>query len=119
MRLAWRLAGLGNPLHVVNHAQEAADYLSERLLCQPGGPGMPTLMLLDLKLPSMARLELVKWICQQDGIRSLRVVVLSSSNLAADVEHAKGLKVSGYWLTPPEPHKLKEIAASLDGLLRS
>jgi CheY-like chemotaxis protein len=121
MERAWQKVGLlPHPLYIVRDGQEAADYLrgTGRFAERAVYP-MPALMLLDLKLPRMSGLDLLKWIRQQDGIRALPVVVFSSSNLVEDIEHAKALGVSDYWVKPADPRKLTEMVASLNCVLAS
>lgn len=118
MRRAWRAAGLHHALHVVIDGQQAVDYLSDKGVFsdRPAHP-VPALVLLDLKLPKIPGLEVLEWIRRQDTVRSLSVVVFSSSTLADDVSRATALGVSGFWVKPSEPHKLQEIVTDLGALL--
>src|SRR5215467_9181661 len=116
MQRAWQKIGLSYPLYIARDGQEAADYLA--------GAGvtyaLPALMLLDLKLPRMSGLELLTWLRgQRDGIRSLPVVILSSSNLGSDNDDANALGVSDYWIKPGHLRKLEEMVTSLKDILAS
>src|SRR5215831_8670358 len=92
MRRAWERAGLSNPLHVVSDGQEAEDYLSgEGQYANRGMCPTPALVLLDLRLPKITGLDLLKWIRAQPTLRTLHVVVLSSSDLPQEVQRTKAL----------------------------
>src|SRR5262245_33679630 len=118
MERAWRKVRLSHPLYIVGDAQEAAHYLTGTgRFTQRSECPMPALMIMDLKLPRMSRLELLKWIRRQDAIHALRVIVLSSSGLATDIEQAKDLGVSDYWVKQSDPQKLEEMVASLKSVL--
>jgi CheY-like chemotaxis protein len=83
MRRAWQKTGFPNPLLVVRDGQEAAEYLvGNGEFADRAEYPLPTLMLLDLRLPRMSGFELLAWLRgQEDGIRALPVVILSSSAL--------------------------------------
>src|SRR5215475_13217083 len=115
---AWETVRIPHSLFIVRDGQEAAHYLAgtgrfadsaEYAFPYP----FPDLMLLDLKLPRMSGIELLNWIRHHNATRDLRVVVLSSSSLAADIEQAKPLGVSDYWVKPNDSRKLQEMVASL------
>jgi len=119
MRRAWQKVGFQNPLLVVRDGHEATEYLlGVGEFADRGRYPFPTLILLDLKLPRISGFELLAWLRgQEDGIRALPVVILSSSALFADNAAAKALGISGYWVKSGDPRKLGEMVASLDGLL--
>ena len=121
MRCAWHKARFPNPLFVVGDGQEATEYLlGAGEFADRAKYPFPTLMLSDLKLPRMSGLELLEWLRgQEEGIRSLPVVILSSSALDTDVAAAKDLGVIDYWIKPGNPRRLAHMVAGLDGLLAS
>jgi CheY-like chemotaxis protein len=117
MRRAWRRAAVNNPLHVVTDGQEAEAYLSGvgRYADRAVHP-MPTLVLLDLKLPRVTGLELLEWIREEPTTRALRVIILSSSDLVRDRERAQALAANAYWIKPSDPRALDEMVMSLKQL---
>src|SRR5262245_50648581 len=118
MRRAWQKVRIPNPLHVVRDGQEATEYLmGAGEFADRAEHPLPTLMLLDLKLPRMSAFEVLAWLRgQEDGIRSLPVVILSSSAIFADMAAAKALGISDYWIKSGDPRKLEEMVARLNGL---
>ena len=114
MRHAWTNAGARNPLHVVTDGEQALQYLSgEGKYANRDEHPMPGLILLDLKLPKLSGLNVLKWIRQQPEIHLLPVVVLSSSNSPQDVCDAYELRANAFLVKPPHAKALSETVASL------
>lgn len=116
MRLGFANAGLTRPLHVLTDGQQAIDYLAGT------GPyadraiyPVPGLMLLDLSLPRVSGLDVLRWICDQAHLHELPVVVLSTSARRDDWLQAQHLGANGYLVKPPDmttlPHILKPLIA--------
>jgi two-component system response regulator len=77
---AFSKTNVSNPVHVVRDGQEAVDYL---LGCSPGA--RPALVLLDLKLPRIGGLEVLRRIRADERTRTLPVVILTSSSEEQDL----------------------------------
>jgi CheY-like chemotaxis protein len=114
MKRAAREAGILDSLHVAQDGQEAIDYL--------GGFGdyadrqrfpLPHLVLLDLKLPKVMGFEVLKWIREQPALKTIVVIVLTSSDLKPDVDLARRLGANSYMIKPSTPDKLKEMIARI------
>ncbi|MEO6184063.1 MAG: response regulator [Verrucomicrobiota bacterium] len=115
MRFAWKKAGLLNKIQVVTDGEQAMHYLSgEGQYANRAEHPMPRLVLLDLKLPKVSGLEVLKWIREQPAIHTLQVVVLSSSNRPMDVHTAHALRANAYLVKPSDTEGLAQIAASLN-----
>ena len=101
MRRAWAKAGIRERLQTVSDGEEAIQYLSGRgpYLNRVEHP-MPTLVLLDLKLPKVLGLDVLKWIRAQPSLESLRVIIFSSSARQADQEAAQTLGADAYFVKP-------------------
>src|SRR5580700_7590377 len=82
----WKFA---NPIQVVRDGEQAMEYLSGdgRYADRTAYP-FPALVLLDLKLPHMSGLDLLKWIRAQPEIGKLPVVVLTGSKNMEDFTKA-------------------------------
>ena len=114
MKRAAREAGILDSLHVAQDGREAMEYL--------GGLGeyadrqrfpLPSLVLLDLKLPRVMGFEVLKWIRQQPALKGTIVIVLTSSDLKTDVDLAHRLGANSYLVKPSTPDKLKETIARI------
>jgi CheY-like chemotaxis protein len=104
---AFRRANIVNPLQVVQDGEVAVLYLDGQ------GP-LPTLMLLDLKLPRLSGLEVLEWLEQQPELKRLPVVVLTSSRENADVNRAYDLGANSYLVKPVAFNNLLEMVRSLN-----
>jgi CheY-like chemotaxis protein len=80
VRRAFSKSNVVNPLQVVRTGEEALEYLvgTGRYSNRSEYP-LPELILLDLKLPGIDGLQVLRWIRQQPGLKALRVVVLTAS----------------------------------------
>jgi CheY-like chemotaxis protein len=98
---AFRKANLLNPIQVVGEGEVAVAYLSGQA---PYGDRarypLPTLLLVDLKLPRMSGFEVLVWLRQQPGLKRLPVVVLTSSKESRDINLAYELGANSYLVKP-------------------
>jgi len=92
MQFAFRRAAVANPLVILTDGQQVIEYLSGvgKYADRTKYP-FPCLLLLDLKLPLIGGLEILKWISHQRPGLSLQVVVLSSSGQPSDTDRARAL----------------------------
>ena len=84
---AMEKAGVLHPLHVARDGKEAITYL-EKITNGSSAHVLPILVLLDLQLPLVRGLDVLKWIREQAGLRTLIVVIHSSSHLDIDIARA-------------------------------
>src|SRR5436190_4364149 len=107
-------ANLVNPLRIVSNGQEAIAYLSgkEPYADRKINP-LPSLILLDLKLPRIGGLEVLAWIRSQPKLKGIPVVVLTSSINPKDRERADQLGVSSYLCKPVDSEGLLEMMKSI------
>lgn len=100
---AFQKAGFKNALKVVRDGSQAIDYLRgippyDDRTKSP----LPFLMLLDLKMPGTSGFEVLQWVRNQPEFKRLLIVVLTSSNLQADVDRAYELGANSYLVKPVE-----------------
>src|SRR5687767_15356414 len=92
-----------NPVFVVNDGQDAIDYLrGDGKYADRYEYPLPSLLLLDLKMPQKNGFEVLEWIRQQPGLRRLRVVVLTTSDERGDIDHAYELGANSFMVKPLE-----------------
>jgi two-component system, response regulator len=100
---AFRQCGVANEVTVVRDGAEALDYLlgtgahEGRDLKQ-----LPTLMLLDLKLPRIGGLEVLQRVRATESLKLLRVVILTSSKEDEDIARSYELGANAYVRKPVE-----------------
>ncbi len=113
---AFRKAHLLNPLVRVRGGEEAIAYLQGE-----GGYGnrdrypIPFLVLLDLKMPRVNGFEVLQWIREQDTLKRLVVVVLTSSTLEPDINKAYDLGANSFLSKPASFDELMQLLHRLQG----
>jgi CheY-like chemotaxis protein len=91
---------LANKVAVVHDGAEALDYLYCRGKFKTRASGHPVLVLLDLKLPKVSGLEVLKIIKADEHLKIIPVVVLSSSRETPDVVECYRHGVNAYVVKP-------------------
>ncbi len=116
LQRAFRQAQVLNPLHIVPDGFEAIERLS-RSKSRPEDQ-TPGLVILDLKMPRQNGLEVLQWMREQPVIRSIPVLILSSSVNQRDFEAAYELGANGFLTKPPSLEERKELAQFIKDWLR-
>ncbi|HWQ90864.1 MAG TPA: response regulator [Clostridia bacterium] len=90
-----------NPLHVVTDGRDAIAYLdgTGKYSDRAHYP-VPYLVLLDLKLPQVMGLEVLKHLRQRAELDSTIVIVLTASQDPQDIEKAYHLRANAYLVKP-------------------
>ncbi|HEX8587439.1 response regulator [Pseudomonas sp.] len=104
---------LANEVIVLRDGAEALDYLLRRNQHHDRVAGNPAVMLLDLKLPKVDGLEVLKVIRETEELRSIPVVMLTSSREEPDLDRAYSLGVNAYVVKPVE---FKEFVSAISDL---
>ncbi len=100
---AFKRAGFANPISVVHDGEQALDYLFQRGdFADPAAAPRPTLVLLDLKMPRLDGLEVLRELKRAPVKRRIPVVVLTSSRHETDLAAAYDLGANAYVVKPVE-----------------
>jgi CheY-like chemotaxis protein len=95
---------------VARHGEEALDYLHRRGEYQdPSRSPRPRLILLDLRLPRVDGLEVLGEIKSSPTLRSMPVVVLTTSDSEHDVARAYAQHANSYLVKPAEFARIREL----------
>lgn len=113
IRRALARAGIMNHLQAVADGDAAVAYLAGEPPYERAKNPLPSLVLLDLKLPRRSGLEVLGWIRQQPGLKRLPVIVLTSSSEHQDIRVAYDLGASSYLVKPSSFAKLIEVMESV------
>ena len=114
LRRALRKAGVSNSLYVVEDGRQALDYLAgKNQYADRAAHPLPLLVLLDLKLPYVPGLEVLRWLRNQPEFRGMIVVVLTSSDHPADVKQAYALGANSFLTKPSNPDELPELVKAV------
>ena len=89
-----------NEVIVVHDGEELLDYLFCRERFETRKGGNPVAILLDLKMPKIDGLEALKIIKADEHLRTIPVVMLTSSREPADLNQCYALGVNGYVVKP-------------------
>jgi CheY-like chemotaxis protein len=109
VRRAFQRAHVSNPLHVASNGLEAIELLRGDTI-----PLDRRLVLLDLNMPRMNGIEFLRAIRADEALRSLPVVVLTTSNDERDKVDAYNLNVAGYLLKPVTFSDFVDLMAALN-----
>jgi CheY-like chemotaxis protein len=100
-RRAWKTHHIVNPLYIVNNGEECLDFLARRgKYSGPDAPPRPSLLLLDLKMPKMDGLTVLKHIREDKELCRLPVVILTASKAEEDRIRSYDLGVNAYIVKP-------------------
>ena len=91
---------LANQVDVVRDGAEALDYLYRRGAFAERPPGNPAVMLLDLKMPRVNGLDVLRTIKADPALQTVPVVMLTSSREEGDLIRSYELGVNAYVVKP-------------------
>ena len=98
---AWAEAPVGKQLRSVNNGEEVLDYLCRRGAFQASEVSpRPSVILLDLNMPLMTGIEVLKEIKQHARLACIPIIVLTTSKAPKDIVETAGLGVNGYMHKP-------------------
>ena len=103
-------------LDVVHDGEQALDYLHRRGAYAARPPGEPVVILLDIKMPKVSGLEVlreVKAASAAQPLRSIPVVMLTSSREAGDLQECYRLGANGYVVKPVDARQFVEAIKNL------
>lgn len=104
---------LANEVIVMRDGAEALDYLLRKGTYANRSEGNPAVLLLDLKLPKVDGLEVLKAVRGDENLRSIPTVMLTSSREQPDLQQAYELGVNAYVVKPVE---FKEFVSAISDL---
>lgn len=104
---------LANEVMVCRDGKEALDYLYCRGQFQARSSENPAVMLLDLKLPKVDGLEVLKQIRSDERLKMIPVVVLTSSHEEKDMMRSYQLGVNAYVVKPVDFHEFVNAVKEL------
>lgn len=111
--IALERSQLANEVIVVRDGAEALDYLFARGQFVDRPRGNPAVVLLDLKLPKVDGLEVLQAIRADSELKSVPVVMLTSSREEFDLVRSYELGVNAYVVKPVE---FREFVAAISDL---
>ena len=111
---ALKEARLANDIHFVEDGEELMDYLHHRgKYAELDGSPNPGIILLDLNMPRKDGREALKEIKEDDGLKRIPVVVLTTSQAQEDIYRTYDLGVSSFITKPVSFEGLVDIMKTL------
>ena len=104
---------LANEVIVISDGEKALDYLYHRGNFETRINGNPAIILLDLKLPKVDGLEVLRQIKSDEKLRMIPVVVLTSSREDRDIVDSYKLGVNAYVVKPVNFHEFVDSIKEL------
>lgn len=107
---AFQRRNLANPVIVARDGQEALDWIPR----WEAGEVKPLVILLDIKLPRVDGLEVLRRWREHPVSADLPVVVLTSSGQERDVQSAYRLHANSYIIKPVNFNKFMDVASQIE-----
>lgn len=107
---AFKKSNLTNPIQMARDGAEAIAYIEK----WEGGKQIPLVILLDLKLPKVDGLEVLKTLKIHPEYKTIPVVVLTSSSDNNDIKKAYRLGANSYIVKPVNFDKFVEVASQIE-----
>ncbi len=104
---------LGSKVDVVSDGEQALDYLYRRGTWERRSAGHPAVVLLDLKMPKVDGLEVLRQVKRDEALQIIPVVVLTSSREERDVTASYDLGGNAYVVKPIHFNEFVDAVAEL------
>lgn len=104
---------VANEVVIARDGEEALDYLYRRGKFANVPSGNPVVVLLDLKLPKINGLEVLRQIRTDERLKMLPVVILTSSREERDLVEGYKLGINAYVVKPVDFHEFIDAIKNL------
>ena len=112
IKISIRNEKIANDLYTVQSGEEGMDFLYRRGNYTDGTP-QPDLILLDLNMPGMGGKEFLKRMKEDEKLKQIPVVILTTSDAERDIIDSYKLQASGYVRKPVTLEEFKEAMKKL------
>jgi CheY-like chemotaxis protein len=112
IKISLRNEKIANDLYTVQTGEEGMDFLYHRENYSDGTP-QPDLILLDLNMPGMGGKEFLRRIKEDETLKQIPVVILTTSEAEKDIIDSYKLQASGYVHKPVTLEEFKEAMKKL------
>ena len=104
---------LANQVDVAEDGEEALDYLHKRGKFAARGMGNPAIILLDIKMPKMNGIEVLKQIRSDQKLKLIPVIMVTSSREEKDLVESYKLGANAYMVKPVDINQFIESIKTL------
>lgn len=99
-----------NPIEIARDGEQALDYIKR----WEAGEPVPVFILLDLRLPKISGLEVLRELKRHSTYSRIPVIVLTTSAEDRDIQEAYSLGCNSYIVKPVEFNKFMEVASQVE-----
>lgn len=111
---AFKRTSIPARLYRVSEGPQALAYLAgDGIYRDRDSYPLPDLVLLDLAMPKMSGVEVLKWIRQQSPVKRTKVLIFTSSEKPEDFKAANEIGADGYFLKPTKFDDLKKLVKQI------
>ncbi|MEP6670481.1 MAG: response regulator [Chthoniobacter sp.] len=111
---AFKRARIVNPVHVVHDGMAALDFLfAKGIYADRHDKKPPGVILLDLKLPKLDGLEVLRRIRADERTKNIPVVILTASKFESDHAECRRLGINSYIVKPVDFRNFSEVTPQL------
>lgn len=107
---AFKASNLVNPIEVARDGEQALNYIKK----WEEGAAIPVVILLDLKLPKVDGLAILKTLKEHPIYKTIPIVVLTSSSENSDIKEAYKLGVNSYIVKPVNFDNFLKVAGQIE-----
>jgi two-component system, chemotaxis family, response regulator Rcp1 len=104
---------IANDLEIVNSGEEGLEYLNG-CTQHTNGKQLPTLILLDLNMPGMGGKEFLRQIKENEHLKQIPVIILTTSDSDRDIIDTYKLQASGYVKKPVTMEDFKAVMKGIE-----
>ncbi len=106
-------AGLHNPIRRFDNGQKVIDFLFRRGDGEHLVPGTPYLLLLDIRMPQVDGVEVLRQVKEDSELRKIPVIMLTTMDDPREVERCHSIGCSSYIVKPVDYEKFAESIKNL------
>ena len=107
---AFKRRKLANPIEVARDGEEALAWIPR---WEAGAP-RPLVVLLDINMPKIGGLEVLRQLKSHPRLRTIPVVMLTTSAVREDIDAAYAYGANSYIVKPVDFDKFNEVAAQIE-----
>ena len=106
-------AGLNNPVVRFDNGQAVLDFLFRRGSGRHRASDVPYLLLLDIRMPQVDGIEVLRQIKQDPELRKVPVIILTTTDDPREVERCHSIGCASYIVKPVDYNKFAEAITGL------
>lgn len=103
---------IANNIYVIEDGAEALEFLYQR--GEHGSAPRPDIIILDINLPKIDGFEILKQVKEDENLKAIPIIMLTSSDAEKDIMNAYAHYASGYITKPLDVEKFFGIAKSIE-----